>query len=790
MQFSVFDKYLRENNMKIKLPTILGAASVAITSIINFSQAAETEDVRQIEVIEVTALKRLQNLQKAPVSIDVLSSEKVEQAQIGSVEDISNITPGLTMDAFPKTQPRPYIRGIGSSDIGAGSDQSSAVYIDNVYMSRPGFLAFDSFDVERIEVVKGPQGTLWGKNVVGGLVHIINKKPTDFTEAKIKGTVGSEGTLNGNLMVNLPLIDETLFTRMVVNSSHHDGYGFNNNTGNELSDENNLTGRFQLLYNANDDLSVNLAVSTINEKNAGPARSLLDGQVQDLSIDPDGDVWLTSGEVDGFENREVTSFTANVEWNLDFGNLSVIANRKTLDLAFLEDLDGTNMLDFALSNNSSGDVLQIQRDGQEETKSNMLELRLASKEEGDLLWQVGYYFENTKIEQTNTDGLFAGLCFTDNAIGASGFYASGLATLVAQGLGFPSQSAVQYGQAISMSCSPDAELSTPAALQRFNQFGHVTSRAIFGEVTYDLSESYTLTVGSRYSKDEKEFSVDSNGSFLAFQLLANGYPFGYDQVTGKDTWDAFTYKITLDGDFSEDTFGYATVSTGYKSGGFQNNPLTPEQAVDSFNPERATNYEVGVKTHSFGDKLQLNAALFYMKQKDLQVHQLDGTISLTQNAGEASVKGLELETKFHATSSLTFDLKYNYLNAKFDEFIDRGINYSGNKLRMTPKNSFTLSAMYNWDNPFSSGGYLQLNGDINFKDKRFLDNSNQPPEILDETSVVNLQLMYSLENYQLSFWAKNITNESYKTHYAQVYNSYATYGAPRTFGVSASWYLE
>ncbi|NQY89235.1 MAG: TonB-dependent receptor [Colwellia sp.] len=778
--------------MKLSLSSMLRATSLTLTaiSINTYAQEVENNESRDIEIIQVTALKRLQDLQKAPVSVDVLSSEFVEHAQIRSVEDIANMTTGLTMDALPRSQPRPKIRGVGSSDVGAGSDQSTAVYIDNVYMSRPGLVSFDSFDVDRIEIVKGPQGTLWGKNVVGGLVHIVTKKPVEYTEAKVKATVGNEGILNASVMFNMPIIEDKLLSRVVIMSNHHDGFAKNELTGNELSDEDKISGRLHLLYNAADNLSIALSLSAIDENNSGPARTLLDGQVQDLSIDPDGNVRLTSGEIDGYDKRNVFSATTDINWSTNFADLEIIANHKTLDLSYLEDFDGTNMLQLAMSNNTSGDVLQLQRKGQEDTTSNSIEVRFSANENSDLFWQFGYFYEDTDIFQSNTDGIFSGLCFTDDAIGASGFYASGLASAVAGGLGFPSDIADQYGSAVAARCSDNDLISTPAATQVFNQYGKVESNAVFGEITYELNDRYSMTLGGRYSKDKKIFSVDTSDSILSFQLLANGYPYGFESVTAENEWSAFTYKVTVDGKLSSDTFGYATVSTGYKSGGFQNNPLSPEQALDSFDPENATNFELGIKTDIFDDKLRLNAAIFYQKLEDMQRRTVEGTISKTENSGRADMKGLELDTHYYATDNLVFDVKYTYLDAKFVDYIDGNKDYSGNYVSGAPKNSVSISAIYDIENPFNYDGNLNFTVNYNFKDKTFLDDKNAPPEILDKRSLVDARLVYSLSDWEVSIWIKNLTDEEYKTHYAQIYNSYATYGAPRTFGLSASWYYE
>ena len=255
----------------------------------------------------------------------------------------------------------------------------------------------------------------------------------------------------------------------------------------------------------------------------------------------------------------------------------------------------------------------------------------------------------------------------------------------------------------------------------------------------------------------------------------------------EDSWDAVTYKATIDGQFTDDTFGYVTVSSGYKSGGFQNNPLSPEAVLDSFEPEKATNFELGLKTQMFDDKLRLNSAVFYQPHEDMQLRQMVGTISQTVNAGEAEIKGAEINASLTLFDDFDLGLNYSYIDARFEKYMDNGNDRSGNRVSGTPKNSLSLTARYNMDSPFGLGGYMYLAGNVTYKDKIYLDSSNLPPEILYSTTLVDSTLVYNLDNWEVSLWVKNLTDEDYKTHYAQVYNSYATYGAPRRVGVSASY---
>ncbi|TQV68147.1 TonB-dependent receptor [Exilibacterium tricleocarpae] len=762
---------------KSKLGASILSASTALAV-----QPLLAQDEFTIEEIIVTAQKREQNLQSTPLTLNVFSGEKVEKAQITSVQDVAASTPGLSIDAFPRTQPRPFIRGVGSSDTGAGGDQSTAVFVDGVYMSRPAFLAFDSFDVERLEVLKGPQGTLWGKNVVGGLLHIITKKPTDEFDIRIQGTGGNEGIRNGNAMINAPLIEDKLLSRLVISSRHNDGFAKNLNTGNKLFDEQRLSARTHFLLQASDDLELGLSFNYADENNGGSARNIHDGNVAGLSADPDGDNRKTRGEIDGFEERETWGVTVTADLSTEIGEVNIISNHKQLDYAFNEDFDGDNILTVLASSLAEGDPLQIQRGGSESTESSSLEVRFASNSDSDLFWQLGAYYEAADIDQVALTGALSGLCAAAGAGGAQAY-----ATGIAAAFGFGA-AAAGYGAGVASGCSAGDDLTTPATVQRFHQVVSTESLAIFGELSYDLTDIYTLTGGVRYSQDEKDYEVDSLGSFMDVQLTAAGSPTGYDRVSASDDWDAVTWRATLDAQFTEDLFGYATVSTGYKAGGFQSGPLTQEEARDSFDPEFVTNYEIGLKSELLDGRLRLNATTFFMQQEDLQVRQVEGTRNVTQNAGEAEIRGVELEALALLLGNFSADLKYTYLDAEFTEFVDDGDDFSGNSLSRAPEHSVTVNLAYTIENPFGAGGEMSLESDYAWNDDRFEDNSNEPPEIIDDYGLLDARIVYELANWQLSIWGKNLEDKEYETHYVNFgSNSFVVFGEPRTFGVTMTW---
>jgi iron complex outermembrane receptor protein len=759
----------------MKIKRYQAAFIICVTFSFSFippSIAADEPELALEEVI-VTAQKREQFLQSTPVTIDVLSGDWVDAAQIESIAAIAAFSPGVSIDAFPASQPRVFIRGVGSGDTGAGGDQSSAVYVDGIHMSRPGFLAFDSFDVNRIEVLKGPQGTLWGKNVVGGLIHVINNQPDETMSGRLQATVGNEGIVNLAGMLNAPL-GEWLSSRFVLISRQHDGFAYNQFTGNELFDEDRLAYRAMFLARPTDALELGLSIYGADEDNAGSARNQFDGSVAGLSRDPDGDSRTTTGEIDGFERRDTQSTTFTVDWRTQVGDFHLIANHRELDLDFLEDLDGNNLLQYLTE--GAGNPLQIQRGVSEDSQVTSLELRLSAPDESKLFWQVGTYLEDVETDQRTEGGLVGGGCYYDlAALGAPGVPAAAAVLAALTGASIPDIAPT----AIALCGLTDASVSATLPPEVAVATNETTTMAVFGELTYAFTERTNLTAGLRWTKDEKDYTADTSETILPITIDAP-----YSLVAASDSWSEPTWRLTLDSQFNDNLFGYATVSTGYKAGGFQDVPPNPTDARTSFDPEKVINYEAGIKSEIWDQRARLNATVFYMDYTDLQVRQLDGTISVTTNAGKAKIQGLELEFQAVPVDGLQLAASYTYLDTEFTEFVQEGEDYSGNQLSRTPKNAYRLNAAYSL--PIANGD-LSIEADYAWNDDRFDDNSNQPPEIIDSYGLLDARIRYVLDGWEVSLWGRNLTDEEYITHYPTFSGfAFVTFGPPRTYGLTVS----
>lgn len=702
-----------------------------------FVHGAATAQQRETEALEeilVTAQKRVQSLQDAAVTVSVYGGAGLEQAQISGLQAFSDLAPSLSMDAFPQSQPRPVMRGIGNTDRGAGSDQSTAIFVDGVYQSRPAFVSFDSFDLERIEVTKGPQGTLWGKNVVGGAINIITNKPQSDFDARVSLTAGNIGTFNASAMLNAPIGGSGGAIRAVVNSLNRDGFARNIFLNKDQDDQSRFSGRVHISLIPSETSDLLLTFYGSSDDNAGPARHQYSSTITDLSLDPDGSPRLTTANTNGFDKKDIWGANATLNWDLGFANFTGQAAYRSLDYHKLEDIDGNNLAD-----QLSGGIVGIQQlDLREEEKTDVwsIETRLSASEGAAIFWQVGAFYERDDIDRRQFSKLFLPLA----------------------------------GRNV------EETIITPNKTDSF---------AVFGEVTYALSDRANITGGLRWTKDEKTFGATA-------AQLGPGRVFVTNTYTGLETtesWDKVTWRVTGDIRFTDQVFGFATVSTGFKSGGFQDTPPNPVAAVTPFDPENIINYEVGLK--SDWSRGRANISAFFMDLTDQQVRNRDQDGALiTENAGKSEVKGVEVELQYAPVDSLTLSLQYAFIDGTLTKFIDQGVDRSGNRLQRTPRNAYTAGAKLRLGDLLNTAAQIDLNVDYAWKSSRFDDNSNLPPAIVKAHGLLGARVVLAppSERWDLVLWGSNLTDETYAAHYPVFgFGSWILFAPPRTYGVTFNW---
>ena len=701
---------------------LLGGAAAEAQAVASGEASLEVS----LEEIVVTAQRRSQNLQDVPVTVTTFGEDEIKNARLQQVDDIAMRTPGLSFDAFPATQPRLAIRGIGSSDRGAAGDPSAAVFLDETYLGRPAAIAFDLFDVERIEVLKGPQGTLYGRNVVGGAINVITAKPElDRFDASAEATYGNYNRIDAAAFVNVPVATDVAGIRVSGAWRQHDGYTDNINTGGELDDQNTKSIRVQTLIQASENLSLRLGFDGTRDRANGPGQHVVDLDESDplsgfWTVDRDRD--YSAGDNDGHQDRDTWGLRGEVNWDLSFGTLNYLVSYRELEYDAAYDFDGGN---------PSTNIISIDGGNYEESDLFSHELRLMSPASSAVSWVVGLY--QYKADTDRQDVL-------ELAIGG------------------------------------------PTGTEIFDQNAELDSVAAYADVTVPVAENFNLIGGLRYTKDEKDFRIATTASNSFFRVDG---PF---DLSVNESWDAVTWRLGADYHLNDDHMVYAMVSRGFKSGGFQDTPGSVSEASDPFDPEYATQYEIGLKSQFFDRRLIWNNTLFQMDYTDLQTRQVNGLEITTSNAGEATIKGYETDLIWRAANGMGLDVSYAYIDATFDVFEENGVDYAGNMISRTPKHKLVVTPSYAYT--FASGADLTATVDYAYTSKIFDDNSNRGPERRAPTVFVDARLVYTSEGGGWSFavWGKNLTNEVTRTHQGTFLGgTFASYNPPRTYGVTLRW---
>jgi iron complex outermembrane receptor protein len=697
-------------------------AGVALTALVGLpAQAQETAQASTVDEIVVTAQRRSERLQDVPVTVTAFGAAQIEESHIVGVQDIVTRTPGLSFDAFPASEPRLFIRGIGSSDRGSGGDPSAAVFLDEIYLGRPSAIAFDVFDIERIEVLKGPQGTLYGRNVVGGAINVITRAPdlADFAGA-LEGTLGNYDRRELAGMVNMPFADGVAAFRLSGSVRKHDGYTKSTITGGGLEAGDTRSARAQLLLEPNDKLRIHLTADTTTDRGTGPANHVLLTSRPDrypLSLDPNRSL----ATIDGRQDRDTFGLRAEVSWTLPFATLSYLGSHREVDYESYYDFDGSN----GTRGIEGGDI--------EHSDLTSNELRLLSPDDSKTTWVLGVYSYRAQTDRMVVNNTF-----------------------------------------------------NFAGRERVVQDSNLKSYAVYGDITYPVTDRLNVIAGVRYTKDEKDYHIVNLGP----QQFQTVFPL---DATASASFDAVTWRVGADYHIRPNHMVYAMISRGFKSGGFQDAPSSPEAAVTPFDPEYATQYELGLKQQFLDNMVTWNNSIYLIDYTDLQTGQTVGLSKLTNNAGAATIKGYETSLFWRIGAGFDLGVNYAYTDATFDDFAtvddnNNPINLAGNRLSRTPKHKLTVSPSYTL--ALANGGELRATAEYRYESLIYDDNSNLEPEVRQPTEFIDANAGYTNPDgsWTFSIWGKNLTDE--RTRTLQVFfNStfFVAYNAPRTYGATLRW---
>jgi iron complex outermembrane receptor protein len=636
--------------------------------------------------IIVTAERRSQNLQTTPVAVTAMSGSMLQELSVNTIGGLTNISPSIQADTF-QGNVQIHIRGIGVQDIIGGFDSSIAAHIDGVYLARPAALASAMMDVSQVEIVRGPQGTLYGRNATGGSVNFITKDPTNEWTNDSSITVGNYNARNLFSAIGGPISsDDRLTFRLAAQIDDHDGYttlyrpqlsdsSLGGRPYQSAEDLHDKMARLKILFKPTDNISLLISGDYDRENDAAVVYQFFnDGyRASPLFLQ-----LQSQGDVTPFYSRQEYSaaqaFNRPEYWGTS-AKLSI--DFPAFTFTSLTAYRHTNMDNY--DDISGGSVLLIDQLKTELDRETSQEFQITSHP-GSALQYVGglyYFFEHDDVTQH--------------------YFIPYVPAL--------------FGLPADPTCC-ELYLDGTVATQ---------AEAAFGQLTYNFTDALALIAGGRYSIEQRGGGNDVHfDDDPAFTNITR-----FNQVT----YDAFTPKIGLQYQPSANAFLYATASKGFKSGGFnigsvQNAP---------FKPETIWSYEAGGKFDFLDKRARLNLAAFIYNYKDLQVQEVRDQNVFITNAANARVKGVELESLTQVTHSVLVDVNLAYLDARFTDFITGNVNLpqlgqlnlSGNHLPQSPEGKAQIGIEKTFD-IIGNHGTVKIRGDAAWQDRVYFTVYNEP----------------------------------------------------------------
>ena len=784
-------------------------------------QSASPEETDAPEEIIATAQKREEDPQRVGLTLSVLQGDVLQSMGVQNTTQLEEIIPNMTVLSDRPGQSFPAIRGIGTPIEGLGIDQGVTIHIDGVQVDSPIVSILSVLEVERVEVLRGPQGTLYGRNAIGGVINIVSKKPGEEFSGRVRAGIGNYSAWEGGLSVEGALVPGMLAGRIAA-AYHENRDGRYRNNAVEFTRENvadngatkNGTVRAMLDFHPAENVQISLSGDFSKTDTSGPPwkplddvnalakASALQGILLPVYSEDDPDVFALAHNLDSFNDSRVYGGGLTIEYLLgDRIKLVSITGYRENELRILEDTDA-----------SPYRYLEVASDATARSVSQ--ELR--------------FHYSDERV-----DGV-VGLIFTDAA------YRD------------------QFGLDVVAEFIAAAGGSTPAITQRRSTS---QSFAIFSQWDWHVTDRLTLTLGGRWSESEKEsrrteyvftdsaLSAASAGVDRCFVLMPGvgpddqpaclttlsvpGQPVvplppEITEGAGDGSWSRFTPKLGARLQVDEDTMVYASYSQGYRDGGLAGDAANFRQ----FDEEVVDAYEAGFKSDWFDGQLSANGAVFYYDYQDLQIElaQLrDNRLFISAfNAGEAELLGAEIESTWIPSDTLRFSLNVGWLDTEITELdqsdpsLGFGFLRPGNVFPQAPE--WTASLVPELYFPMTNGSLI-WRSEINFKDCYFQDAENGgfadetdaliltganvadgvPPadatvapgtlidsERLDSRVIVNTSLVFvrADDRLEVSVWARNLFEEEYIVNRefvpGLVYTN-ALYGAPRTYGANVSY---
>ncbi|NKB35569.1 MAG: TonB-dependent receptor [Gammaproteobacteria bacterium] len=746
-----------------------------------------------LEEVVVTARRRQESLQETPIAVSAFSAADLEERSLNNLMDIGSYAPNVIMatgqgGSGGANNGQIYIRGIGQSDFLFTTDPGVGIYIDGVFHPRTLGASMDLMDLERVEVLRGPQGTLFGKNTVGGAVNVVSAKPTGETGGYAEAKFGRFDRTDFKGGIDFSVIEDTLFAKAAISYKNRDGFMERRDfaSGRRLDrsgSEDQIGGRIALRWLPSSDVSVDIAAdyshwdqeSVANQlvqfDDAGAFgglptilwNALIGGPsgtpISSAFVSGDPDVTFGTGPNDN--DLDAWGINATVEWDMGWATLKSITAYREMEAAFGRDGDGSPL-----------PIVHTDQVQDQDQFTQEIQL-LGTGFDGRLNWVAGFFyfdeFGRDRNEVVLTSGLFGALEGLPGQLSgapcAPPFLAPGCA-----------------GNPINPLLDLDFDI--------FNEID-ITSIAMFSQGTLDFTEKFSLTLGIRYTYESKEYALEhrrpASNTFIV------------PLTTVEESWTEPTYTASLQYQWHDDLMTYVTYSHGFKSGGFNGRPTVTGE-VSAFDPEFLNSYEIGMKSEWLDRRLRLNVAAFVYDYDDLQfgavtADSASGSLLLViDNVAAADVSGVEIEVQALPFEGLDVSASVGYTDFEISG-VDAGVADVTLQTEMirTPKWSASASAEYTF--PEQSFGLFRLRGDWTYESESFADIQNTPSIARESHSIINARLTWDLQNsawagegWQLAVFGTNLTDRRVLVSGLQALNSFGTaeghFNRPREWGVS------
>ena len=774
-----------------KKQLLLSACAIAAGSLGHAPAALAAQDDGAannagLEVITVTARKRAESLQSTPVAVSAFTGDELNTRGVTNLRDVANYAPNVELFANSvsgSSAGQAYIRGVGQFDYLITTDPGVGVYVDGVYLARSLGNLLDLVDIERVEILRGPQGTLYGKNTIGGAINVISKRPSSEPEGAIDVKVGSYDRVDARLRLSGPIIEDVLAFKLAASTKNADGFGKRPLAGDRAGDENSDALQATLEWTAADNIDVTVSADytrrdeamSVHHADALNDQAILAGlynaladplaSLHGLDLPPYDQRWVTADPYKdnstglNFSKSEIWGASGVITWDLGAVSLKSISAYRNLKLDFGTDPDGSPAVV----------IDELDRNRQDQFSQ---ELQLTGQSFNDRFkWVAGGYYLREDAHAEIAVRTFEDIYYALEALPAA---IIPLAPVTCPAP-LPAPCAGGAGNPVNLALD----------VSRFITQDQTTkSASLYGQGSFDLTDRLSASYGIRYTNEKKDF-LYSAAAYASGVVLV--------PPTSRDaSWDDISHKIGLDYRFSDTVMTYVSAAKGFKSGGFNGRASSSAEITD-YDPETIWSYEAGLKSELLDRRLRVNAAIFTNSYRDMQFTLVtanpDGSQLVTVgNAAKARVRGAELEFTALPVENLTLSGSVGFLDSEYREVDPSAGITTSQKLIGSPKWSTSAGAEYRV--PVNDLFDVALRADYSYRTKVYFDAVNTEAIAQDSYGLLNLRA--AIENvdgdWSIAAGVTNATDEAYRIMGVGVLDSLGfasgVYGRPR------EWYVQ